>query len=147
MVNPIDIEIAGWDISGLNLYDACRRAKVLEPSLIEQLKEQLQAINPLPAALTPEFIASNQTDRADNVFQGTNSEIVAKLRSDIREMKAKTEKVILLWTANTEQYLLPEIETVEDLKRRINGDAHLPSSILYCVAAIEENIIYLNGSP
>jgi len=69
------------------------------------------------------------------------------LRADIREMKAKTEKVILLWTANTEQYLLPEIETVEDLKRRINGDAHLPSSILYCVAAIEENIIYLNGSP
>lgn len=41
MVNPCEFEIAGWDISGKNLYEACKRAKVLEPSLIEQLKEQL----------------------------------------------------------------------------------------------------------
>jgi myo-inositol-1-phosphate synthase len=27
-------------------------------------------------------------------------------------MKAKTEKVIVLWTANTEQFLLPEIMNV-----------------------------------
>jgi myo-inositol-1-phosphate synthase len=35
MVNPVDFEISGWDISDLNLYESCRRAKVLEPSLIE----------------------------------------------------------------------------------------------------------------
>jgi myo-inositol-1-phosphate synthase len=39
MVNPIDIEVSGWDISGLNLYEACKRSHVLEPTLIEQLKE------------------------------------------------------------------------------------------------------------
>jgi myo-inositol-1-phosphate synthase len=52
-----------------------------------------------------------------------------------------------LWTANTEQYLLPEIETIEDLHRRIQGNANIPSSVLYCIAAIEEQILYLNGSP
>lgn len=56
----------------------------------------------MSAPLNPEFIASNQADRADNVFQGTNEQIVTKLREDIRKMKEKTEKVILLWTANTE---------------------------------------------
>lgn len=30
-------------------------------------------------------------------------------------MKEKTDKVIVLWTANTEQYLLPEIKSVEEL--------------------------------
>lgn len=35
MVNPTDFVITGWDISGKNLYDACKRARVLEPDLIE----------------------------------------------------------------------------------------------------------------
>lgn len=55
--------------------------------------------------------------------------------------------MILLWTANTEQYLLPEIEKVDDLLSRIENNVPVPSSLLYCVAAIEEGILYLNGSP
>lgn len=72
---------------------------------------------PLKAVLNSSFIAANQEDRADNVFAGTNKEMIAKLRQDIRDMKSKTEKVIVLWTANTEQFLLPEIKTVEELHR------------------------------
>jgi myo-inositol-1-phosphate synthase len=34
MVNPIDFEISGWDISKANMYESCKRAKVLEPDLI-----------------------------------------------------------------------------------------------------------------
>lgn len=26
MVNPVDIEVGGWDISGLNLFESCKRA-------------------------------------------------------------------------------------------------------------------------
>lgn len=72
MVNPVDFVIGGWDISAANLYEACKRSKVLEPDLIRQLRPQLEAIVPLPAALNGDFIASNQADRADNVFKGTN---------------------------------------------------------------------------
>ena len=39
MVDPIDFEISGWDISSANLYEACKRGHVLEPMLIEQLKD------------------------------------------------------------------------------------------------------------
>lgn len=42
MVHPDDFIISGWDVSGKNMYDACKRAKVLEPDLIDQLKEDLQ---------------------------------------------------------------------------------------------------------
>lgn len=72
MVDPCDIIVSGWDISKKNLYESCKRAKVLEPDLIKQLKSELQAIVPLPAALNGDFIASNQADRADNVLLGTN---------------------------------------------------------------------------
>ena len=69
------------------------------------------------------------------------------LRKDIRDHKAKNDKVILLWTANTEMFLLPEINALDDLEDRIKNNVPLPSSVLYCVAAIKEGITYLNGSP
>ena len=147
LVDPVEFVISGWDISKANLYDACKRSKVIEPDLIHQLKDDLKAIVPLPAALNGDFIASNQADRADNVVLGTNQEIVDKLRKDIQDMKQKTDKVILLWTANTEQYLLPEIDKLDDLHARIKNNVPLPASVLYCFAAIEESILYLNGSP
>ena len=72
MVNPIDFDVTGWDISNKNLYEAAKRAHVLEPTLIEQLKGDLENIVPMKAALNPDFIASNQADRADHVLLGTN---------------------------------------------------------------------------
>ena len=62
-------------------------------------------------------------------------------------MKSKCDTVILLWSANTEQYLLPEIGKIKDLQRMISKNEKLPASVLYCVAAIEEQVLYLNGSP
>lgn len=73
-VNPVDMEISGWDISTSNLYEAAQRACVLEPTLLDQLRPQLETITPLPAALNPDYIAANQSDRANNVITGTNRE-------------------------------------------------------------------------
>jgi myo-inositol-1-phosphate synthase len=147
MVNPIDFEISGWDINGANLFEACKRAKVLEPSLVNALREDLEAIKPLPAVLNQDFIASNQSDRVNNVFTGTNYECISKIRADIQNMKQKVDKVVVLWTANTEMFMLPEIQTIEELDRKIDSGFSLPASVLFAVAAIQEKIIYLNGSP
>jgi myo-inositol-1-phosphate synthase len=83
LVNPNDLKITGWDISNLNLYDSCKRAKVLEPTLLEQLKPQLQSMSPMKAAFQPEYVASNQADRANNTLTGSNQEVIAQLRKDI----------------------------------------------------------------
>lgn len=147
MVNPVDIEIGGWDISKLNMFESCKRAGVLETDLVNKLKDNLSQIVPLPAAFNPDFVAANQSDRVDNVLTGTNSEIIAHIRQDIQNFKAKVDKVIILWTANTEMFLTPEIETIEDLEKRIAENQSLPSSVLYCYAAIKEKVLYLNGSP
>ena len=78
---------------------------------------------------------------------GTNEEIIAKLRADIQAMKQKTEKVIVLWTANTEMYFKPEIQTAEELMAKVKNNETLPASVLYCIATMDENSVYLNGSP
>lgn len=119
MANPVDFEVSGWDINGANLYEAAKRARVLEPTLLMKLKEDMEAINPLPAALNPDYIAANQADRADNVLTGTNLELIEAIRGDIRNMKNRVDKVVLLWTANTEMFLLPEINSMDDLHQRI----------------------------
>jgi len=59
MVHPHEFDISGWDINGANLYEATKRAHVLEPTLIEQLKKDLSDYVPLKACLNPDFIASN----------------------------------------------------------------------------------------
>ena len=59
MVNPVDFDVCGWDISAANLYESCKRAHVLEPTLISQLKPELEQIKPMRAILNPDYIASN----------------------------------------------------------------------------------------
>ena len=73
--------------------------------------------------------------------------MVAELRKNIQDFKKIVDKVIILWTANTEMYLLPEIATAKDLETRIADNDDLPASVLYCYAAIKEKVLYLNGSP
>lgn len=86
MVNPNDLVIGGWDISGMNLAAAMDRAAVLEPTLKEQVKKEMAEMKPLPSPYYPDFIAANQGDRADNVLEGSKASMahVEKLRKDIQ---------------------------------------------------------------
>ncbi|MBO8584204.1 inositol-3-phosphate synthase, partial [Staphylococcus aureus] len=65
-------------------------------------------MTPLPSIYYPDFIAANQEDRADNLIEGSKASMahVEQIRKDIRDFKANNglDKVIVLWTANTERY-------------------------------------------
>ena len=147
LVNPCDLDITGWDISGMNLYDSCYRAQVIEPALIELMKPELSSMVPLKAVFNAKYIASNQADRVDNIFTGSNIQCIEKIRKDIREYKQKVDTVVVLWTANTEEYFEHDIKTKEDLERFIKNDDLLPASVLYAYASIMEQCVFLNGSP
>ncbi|XP_021564451.1 inositol-3-phosphate synthase 1, partial [Carlito syrichta] len=73
---PNDLVFDGWDISSLNLAEAMRRAKVLDWGLQEQLWPHMEALHPRPSVYIPEFIAANQSLRADNLIPGTRSQQV-----------------------------------------------------------------------
>lgn len=86
MVHPNDLAIGGWDISSLNVADAMDRAAVLEPSLKQLVRKEMSEMKPLPSIYYPDFIASNQEDRADNVIEGSKAswDHVEHIRNDIR---------------------------------------------------------------
>uniref|UniRef100_A0A4W4GEZ4 inositol-3-phosphate synthase n=1 Tax=Electrophorus electricus TaxID=8005 RepID=A0A4W4GEZ4_ELEEL len=120
MVHPNDIVFDGWDISSMDLGSAMERAQVLDWSLQEKLRPHMSPLRPRPSIYIPEFIAANQKQRADNVLIGSKAEQVEQIRRDIRDFKEKSgvEKVIVLWTANTERFcdvVLGGNDTAENL--------------------------------
>jgi myo-inositol-1-phosphate synthase len=106
MVHPNDLVIGGWDISSVNLADAMKRACVLEYELQQQLVPYMTNMVPLPSIYVPDYIAANQQDRANNVLTGNKKQQLEKIRNDIKEFKSNNnlDKVIVLWTANTERF-------------------------------------------
>lgn len=48
MVEPTDVVLGGWDISGMNLAEAMERAAVLDFSLQQQLVPYMSSMVPLP---------------------------------------------------------------------------------------------------
>uniref|UniRef100_A0A3B1KHM9 inositol-3-phosphate synthase n=2 Tax=Astyanax mexicanus TaxID=7994 RepID=A0A3B1KHM9_ASTMX len=152
MVHPNDIVFDGWDISSMDLGRAMERAQVLDWSLQEMLRPHMSKLKPRPSIYIPEFIAANQEYRADNVLTGSKAEQVEQIRRDIRDFKQKSgvEKVIVLWTANTERFcdVVPGVnDTAENLLNTIQTGGEVSPSTLFAVASIQEGCAYINGSP
>lgn len=153
MVHPNDIVLGGWDINDANLLVAAKRAKVLDVTLVREVAKDLEAIVPLPGVYDAAFIASNQKDRVNHVIPGTKAEQVEQIRKDIREFKAKhgLDKVVVLWTANTERYSKVEaglnMTEAEILASISSNKAEVSPSSIYAVACIHEGVPFINGSP
>lgn len=81
--------LAGWDISSLNLADAMERARVLDYELQTQLREHMEKLVPRKSPYYKDFIAANQSERADNVLEGSKKDHLEQIRSDIRDFKQK----------------------------------------------------------
>merc|ERR1711976_177840 len=145
--------LGGWDISSMNLGEAMKRSKVMDWSLQEQLRPHMKDMVPLPSMYFPDFIAANQGERADNVLKGSKQEQMDQVRQHIRDFKAQNglDKVIILWTANTERFSSVEAgvhDTAENLLAAISrGEAEISPSTCFAVASILEGCTYINGSP
>lgn len=153
MVHPNDLVLGGWDISSLDLAQSMARAKVLDIDLQRKLEPYMEKLKPLPSIYYPDFIAANQADRADNVLTGSKQDNLEQVRQDIRAFKAKNDldKVIVLWTANTERF--SELTTgVNDTAANLlsaiaRGESEVSPSTVFAVASILEGCSYINGSP
>ncbi|CAH1116300.1 unnamed protein product [Phaedon cochleariae] len=153
MIHPDDIIIDGWDISSMDLIESMERAQVLEHTLQQQLKQHMKGMKPRPSIYIPEFIAANQESRADNIITGTRQEQLEQIQKDIADFKESSgvEKVIILWTANTECFsnvLVGVNDTAGNLKAAIaSNSSEIAPSVIFAYAAISMGCPYINGSP
>lgn len=159
MLDPNDMVIDGWDISSMNLADAMHRAKVIDIQLQHQLRPYMEKIKPRRALFDLNFVAENQDARADNILDSsklTKWEQVQHIMADIEDFKRtqKLDKVIVLWTANTERFteLIGGVhDTAQNLLDCLKANkpecAEISPSTLYALAAVLSNCTYINGSP
>jgi myo-inositol-1-phosphate synthase len=145
-----DVVFGGWDIFEDNSYEAARTAGVLETSLLDQIKPELESIRPMPAVFDRRYVK-----RLDgpNVKKGSSKrDLAEQLREDIRQFKKQhgLERLVLLWCGSTEVYLTetPAHASVESFEKALDAsDDSIPSSMIYAYAAIKEGIPYANAAP
>src|SRR4051794_2646441 len=145
-----DIVFGGWDIFEDNCYEAAKHAGVLEEKLLDQVKDELAAIKPMPAVFDRQYVK-----RLDgpNVKTGKNKKDLAdQLVADIRTFKRNNncDRLVLIWAGSTEIFL-QEAACHQTLaafeKGLVDNDPAIASSMIYAYAAISEGLPYGNAAP
>jgi myo-inositol-1-phosphate synthase len=145
-----DLVFGGWDIFEDNSYEAARTAGVLEPALLDQIKDELTAIKPMSAVFDRQYVK-----RLDgpNVKKGKNKrDLAEQLIEDIRRFKTqhRLDRLVVVWAGSTEIFLTesPAHQTIEAFEQGLEAnDPSIPSSMVYAYAAIREGLPYANAAP
>lgn len=143
-----DLVFSAWDIFPDNAYEAAKKAQVLEPALIEDLKEPLSNLEPMPGVFDQNYVkrlTGTHIKRIENKYEQAES-----IREDIREFKKKVDKVVMIWCASTEAYKQPErvhndLESFEKGLKENHPD--IAPSMIYAYASLMEGVPYINGAP
>src|SRR5262245_26819814 len=145
-----NVVFGGWDIFADNSYQAARTAGVLDTSLLDQIKPELEAITPMPAVFDQRYVK-----RLDgpNVKKGKNKKDLAEqLRADIRAFKKQhgVDRLVMVWCGSTEVFLKETAahQSIEAFEKALEAnDPSIPSSMVYAYAALMEDVPFANGAP
>jgi len=140
----------GWDVFSDNAYEAAKVAQVLEARHLDQIRDEMQTIEPMPAAFYPEYV---KRLHGTHVKQAkTKADMVEALRQDIRDFQKKNgcARSVAVWCGSTEVYIEPSevhssVETFE--KGLLENHPAISSSMLYAWACMKERIAFANGAP
>jgi len=144
-----DLVFGGWDIYEDTAYEAARNAKVLEPALLEQVKEPLSAIKPMKAVFDHEYV---KRINGPNVKTGSNMDKAEMLMDDIRNFQESTgaSRLVMIWCGSTEVFHRPSAvhQTLRDFECGLmKNDPDIAPSQIYAYAALKCGVPYANGAP
>jgi myo-inositol-1-phosphate synthase len=145
-----NLAIGGWDIFEDNAYQAAVKAAVIERPLLDQIREPLEAIQPMKAVFDHNYVK-----RIDgpNVKQGANLMVKAEaLMDDIRQFKEKNgcDRLVMIWCGSTEVHHKPTEahSTLEAFEKALcSNDPNIAPSQVYAYAALKLGIPFANGAP
>ena len=145
-----DMVFGGWDIYSDNVYEAAVNAAVLDKELLEQIKPELEAIQPMKAVFDKRYV--KKLDGTHVKSAPTKMDLAKALMEDIRNFKEKhnCDRLVMVWCGSTEIYTpVSEVHfSVESLERGLeNNDPNIPPSMIYAYAAAKMQVPYANGSP
>lgn len=145
-----DLVFGGWDLFHDNAYEAARTADVLSKEHLDEIKDELEKVKPMPAVFFPEFV---KRLRGENVKSQTNKmELAEAVREDIRKFKADNglDRCVAVWCGSTEVHREPtdvHLSAAAFEQGLRDSDPAISPSQIYAYACIKEGVAYANGAP
>ena len=145
-----DLVFGAWDIFEENGYEAAMTAGVLDASMLEQVRPELEAIRPWPAVFDQRYVKRLM---GTNVKTGaTKREIAEQVRADIRAFKDAhhLDRLVMVWCGSTEIFMTPTAahQSIAAFEQAMESNAdEIASSMVYAYAALKEGIPYANAAP
>jgi len=144
------LEFGGWDIFPDDAYESAKHANVLRSEHLEQVKEELSAIKPMPGVFYPEYV---KRLNGTYVKKGkSKAEMVEQLRADVRGFikERGCSRAVAIWCGSTEAYSKPadvhaSIKAFE--AGLLRSDSGITNSQMYAWALLKEGVPIANGSP
>ena len=150
LANLEDIVFGGWDIFEDNAYEAAMNAGVLDPGLLNQLKDELTAIRPMKAVFDQKYV--HNLDGVNVKKAATKMDLANELMKDIEEFRTKNNcaRLVMVWCASTEVYIQEKdvhktLAAFEEGLRKNHPD--ISPAQIYAYAAIKSGVPYANGAP
>jgi myo-inositol-1-phosphate synthase len=145
-----DLVFGAWDIFPDNAYEAATEAAVLEPSLLEKLRPELEAIRPMKGVFDPRYV---KRLHGTWLKEGTTKwDLAQELMGEIRRFQEEggVSRSVMIWCGSTETHLVPapvhqSLDAFEEGLKR--NDEAIPSSMVYAYAALSLGLPYANGAP
>lgn len=140
----------GWDIYCDNMYQAALKAGVLERSMVESIREELENITPMKAVFDKRYAKNLE---GENVK--THSEkwaLIEELLTDIENFKNTNgcDRLVMVWCGSTEIYHEAQ-EVHSSLAKFEEGlrtnDPDIAPSMMYAYAALKSGVPFAMGAP
>jgi myo-inositol-1-phosphate synthase len=145
-----DLRFGAWDVFPDDAYASALHARVLETELVEELRAPLQAVKPMPAVFSPEYV--RRLDGPNVKKAPSKRDLGEALREDIRRFLREQDcaRAVMVWCASTEVFLEPSAvhaELARFEEAMAANDPAIAPSMIYAWAALQEGVPFANGAP
>ncbi len=150
LVELDDLVFGGWDLFSEDCYRAAQSAAVLDDADLAPIREELEAISPMPAVFDPQYLPNL---RGPHVKQVDSKMAAAEaLQADIHRFldTHDCDRAVAVWCASTEVHRpLGEVHrSIEAFEQGLREDAEAISpTMIYAYAHLKAGVPFLLGAP
>jgi myo-inositol-1-phosphate synthase len=150
LANIEDLVFGGWDIYNDNCFESACNAGVLDKSLLESVRPEIEKVRPMKAVFSQDYVKRLE---GPNVKTGKNKmELAEQVMDDIEQFRKQhnLSRLVMIWCGSTEIFLKAEAvhATIASFEKGLReNDPAIAPSMIYAYAAISKGIPFANGAP
>jgi myo-inositol-1-phosphate synthase len=145
-----DLVFGAWDIFEDNCYQSALKAGVIEKTMLDAVKPEIEKIVPMRAVFSQENVKRLQGPNVKTAK--TKMELAEQVMDDIDRFHSehKLSRMVMVWCGSTETYMKPEaahasLAAFEKALKK--NDPAIAPSMIYAYAALSKRIPFANGAP